>query len=169
MSLIKKKICLLGDIGVGKTSLIRRFVEDLFDDSYLTTIGVKVSQKKVVLENSKELFLMIWDVEGAANTNEINTNYLTGASGAIIVSDLTRLQTVEINKNFIDIFLKINPGAHVVLAGNKVDLITKKHPGYNFFTENSKILESPFFFTSAKDGENVEACFQNISQKLITD
>jgi len=167
MSIIKKKICLLGDVGVGKTSMIRRFVENLFDDSYLSTIGVKVSQKKVVLSQSDELLLMIWDVEGVSKPHDINTNYLTGASGAIIVVDLTRLQTIEICESIITSFRDINPGAPIILSGNKQDLVTSKHPGYILLNETAEKLKSPFYYTSAKNGQNIEECFKQLSGKLI--
>lgn len=167
MSLIKKKICLLGDIGVGKTSMIRRFVENIFDDSYLSTIGVKVSQKKVMLSNSREMLLLIWDVEGAGNTGNININYMTGASAAIVVADLTRLQTIEVCGDIINSFQKINPAAPIILTGNKQDLVKENHPGHILFKETAKKLKTPFYYTSAKKDHNIENCFQHISKKMI--
>ena len=169
MSLIKKKICLLGDVGVGKSSLIRRFVENLFDDSYLSTIGVKVSQKKISLSDSLEVLLMIWDVEGASNADDINRNYMTGASAAILVADLTRLQTIETCDGIMQSFRNVNPETAIILAGNKSDLITSKHPGYGLFKETAKKLGVAFCYTSAKNGENVEDCFKQISNMMITE
>jgi len=169
MSLIKKKICLLGDVGVGKTSMIRRFVENLFDDSYLSTIGVKVSQKNISLTASSEILLMIWDVEGAGYAGDINTNYMAGASGAIIVSDLTRLQTIDVCEDIVTSFRKINPQAPILFAGNKYDLVTVKHPGYILFNEKAEELKVPFYYTSAKTGQNVEDCFNHISERMIAD
>lgn len=169
MSLIKKKICLLGDVGVGKTSMVRRFIENLFDDSYLTTIGVKVSQKKVSLAGSKEILLMIWDIEGAGHQGNIYVNYLSGAAGALIVTDLTRLDTIDDCKDIIKSFLEVNPEAPFILIGNKKDLITEKHPGYILFKKMAESLQVPFYYTSAKNGQNVEDSFYRISKKLFVD
>jgi small GTP-binding protein len=167
MSLIKKKICLLGDVGVGKTSMVRRFVENIFDDSYLSTIGVKVSQKTIPVSSQAEMLLMVWDVEGVSKANAMNSSYLVGASGAIIVVDLTRLQTVELSETLVTTFYQTNPNAAIILAGNKNDLVTPKHPGYVLFKEFAKKLNLPFYFTSAKDGQNIETCFTQLAEKLV--
>lgn len=168
MSLIKKKICLLGDVGVGKTSLIRRFVDDIFDDSYLSTIGVKVSQKKITLQNAQETLLMIWDIEGFNSKLNMNSNYFIGASGAIVVADLTRLETIDMLGTVIAGFNKINPQATIMLAGNKTDIIKPKHPGNALFRSTVEKLGLTALFTSAKTGENVETCFRKLTQKIIS-
>ena len=80
--MIRKKILLLGDFNVGKTSLIRRYIDNTFDDRYLTTIGVKISKKMVEL-HGMECELLIWDVEGATSRKSISSAYMKGASGAI--------------------------------------------------------------------------------------
>ncbi|NEN93649.1 MAG: GTP-binding protein, partial [Okeania sp. SIO3H1] len=91
--MISKKICLVGDFGVGKTSLIRKFVDRQFSDQYLSTVGVKISRKKVDLpkievEKNNFLQLLIWDLEGHTKFKAIAPNYLKGASGAIVVADV---------------------------------------------------------------------------------
>ena len=97
MSEITQKICLLGDFSVGKTSLIRRFVENKFSDEYLSTIGVKISRKSVDVKiETKEhrVNLLVWDLEGKTKFKAITPSYLKGASGAIVVGDLTRSDTI---------------------------------------------------------------------------
>ena len=89
MSAVQKKVCLLGDFAVGKTSLIRRYVEDRFDDKYLSTIGVKIS-RKIVQRPDYALTLLIWDLAGGDDINQLSRRYLLGAVGAILVCDLTR-------------------------------------------------------------------------------
>ena len=80
MSIIAKKICLIGDFNVGKTSLIRRFVENKFSDRYLTTIGVKISRKSITIEaTEQQVNLLIWDIEGQTKEKAIPNNYLQGA------------------------------------------------------------------------------------------
>ena len=98
MSIISKKICLVGDFSVGKTSLIRRFVENKFSDRYLSTVGVKISRKSIEVETaiaSQLVNLLIWDIEGQTKFQSIATSYLKGASGSIIVADITRPETLE--------------------------------------------------------------------------
>ncbi|MEO0836337.1 MAG: ADP-ribosylation factor-like protein, partial [Cyanobacteria bacterium J06642_3] len=93
MSTISKKICLLGDFNVGKTSLVRRFVEDTFSDRYLTTVGVKISRKSMTVSTEQDIHqvnLLVWDLEGNTKFKSITPSYLKGASGSIIVADLTR-------------------------------------------------------------------------------
>ena len=90
---ISKKICLLGDFAVGKTSLVQRFVYALFDDKYISTIGVKVSRKTVVLPREDEvveLTLMLWDLAGSEEFGRVRASYLRGAVGAVLVCDVTR-------------------------------------------------------------------------------
>ena len=79
MASVKKKICLLGSFAVGKTSLVRRFVYDLFDDKYITTIGVKVSRKTIVASRNGdvvELTMMLWDLAGSEEFDRVRTSYL---------------------------------------------------------------------------------------------
>ena len=101
MKQYSKKICLLGDFSVGKTSLVRRFVHNRFDDQYISTIGVKVSRKTVVLpvaDDLVELTLMVWDLAGSQGTTPIAASYLRGAVGAVLVCDLTRGHHVMLHK-----------------------------------------------------------------------
>ncbi len=166
MSPIKKKVCLLGDVGVGKTSLIRRYVENVFDDSYLTTIGVKVSRKRVALAGQKDMLLMIWDVEGFNKPGVVSPNYFMGAAGAMVVCDLSRLESIENLESVIHGFRRINNKAGIILAGNKADLVGASHPGRHRFQEMARQLALPFFETSALNGQNVTACFETLCRKI---
>ena len=93
MKIVQKKICMLGSFSVGKTSLVRQFVEGQFTDKYLSTIGVKVSRKTVERPQSQLKFL-IWDLAGGDDFTQVGNNYLRGAKGALIVCDLTRAETL---------------------------------------------------------------------------
>src|SRR5262249_40683115 len=93
-----KKICLLGEFAVGKTSLVRRFVYNLFDDRYISTIGVRVSRKTVAVPvetQVAELTMMVWDLAGSEEFNRVSMSYLRGAAGAVLVYDLTRAHTFD--------------------------------------------------------------------------
>jgi small GTP-binding protein len=172
MSVISKKICLLGDFGVGKTSLISRFVENKFSDRYLSTVGVKISRKLVNIQsefNKLEINLLIWDVEGSTKFNSIAPSYLKGASGSIIVADLTRIETLENLASHIDLFLKINPQGSIAIALNKADLITSESLNnliclYNFTSQQQVIANLP---TSAKTGVNVNNLFDRLTIEML--
>ena len=172
MSAITKKICLLGDFNVGKTSLIRRFVEDKFSDRYLSTVGVKVSRKSLKLETDSQVCqanLMVWDLEGNTKFKPITPSYLKGASGSIIVADLTRVNTIGSTKKHIELFLSVNPRATIAIALNKADLVSQEKlekliENYSYY-DNPQILCT--HTTSAKTGNNVAKIFEELSQSII--
>ena len=172
MSVITKKICLLGDFNVGKTSLIRRFVEDKFSDQYLSTVGVKVSRKSLDVKTDLEIHqvnLMIWDLEGNTKFKPITPSYLKGASGSIIVADLTRVSTLGSLSQHIALFLKINPKGTVVIALNKADLVPQEKLAKlleNYSSHNHpQILTT--YPTSAKTGDNVAEIFDKLSKSIV--
>ena len=156
--MIRKKILLLGDFSVGKTSLVRRYVDGAFDDKYLTTIGVKIS-KKLVEVDGVECELLIWDVEGSTPSKKISLGYYRGASGAIFVTDVTREETLENLQEHKDIFLSENPDAQYVTAYNKADMLSE--------IARERIVEDDIFLTSAKDDENVEELFIELVKKMM--
>ena len=90
----QKKICMLGGFGVGKTSLVSRFVSSMFSDKYLTTVGVKID-KKTVSFASQDMTLMLWDIYGEDEFQTVRESYLRGASGYLLVADGTRHATLE--------------------------------------------------------------------------
>ena len=91
--MIQKKICMLGSFAVGKTSLVRRFVESMYTDKYHTTVGVKVD-KKTVKVGEQETTLLLWDLEGSETEHDLRKSYLRGASGYLLVADGTRKETL---------------------------------------------------------------------------
>ena len=91
---LQKKICMLGSYSVGKTSLVRRFVESIFTDVYHSTIGVKID-KKVVRTGNEQVDLVIWDIHGEDILQKVQVSYLRGISGYLLVVDGTRRQTLE--------------------------------------------------------------------------
>ncbi|HHP7230391.1 MAG TPA: Rab family GTPase [Xenococcaceae cyanobacterium] len=170
MTVISQKICLIGDFGVGKTSLIRRFIEGVFSDKYLTTIGIKVSRKLICLEAlAQEVDLIIWDLEGHTRFKSITPNYLKGAKGAIIVGDLSRQETLDNIQKHIDLFLTVNPQGLAIIALNKYDLIEAKKLAklieLNNFLDNSQVIDT--IITSAKNNTNVDKAFWELAAKII--
>lgn len=155
----KKKICMVGDFSVGKTSLTQKFVNNVFSDKYLTTVGVKIDTVEVM-----DTKLVVWDVAGRDSLSPINVSYLVGASGVILVADGTRSSTVE---GLLDIWATVEGrigAVPCVVALNKADLDDWNVDGDvidDFRDKGWRVFE-----TSAKDGVAVEALFHALVEKL---
>ncbi len=168
----KYKIVMLGDFAVGKTSMVKRYVYDLFDELYLTTIGVKVSKKEMAMEapaGTRNVTLLLWDIGGLVDVRNLTAQYLQGASAAVVVADLTRLGTITQIEAHIREFLAVNPRGIVTIAFNKVDRFSESEfPGNldKFMETYGARYGAASFRTSAKTGENVEALFTHIAGKL---
>lgn len=172
MPVITQKICLLGDFSVGKSSLIRRFVEDKFSDDYLSTVGVKVSRKSIrlkVKQAKHQVNLLIWDLEGHTRFKSITPTYLKGSSGAIIAADLTRKDTLENLNRHLNLFLEVNPQGFVAIALNKADLIEaeKLSKLLELYGSSSCDRVMNVYPTSAKTGQHVERMFKELTEKIV--
>lgn len=172
--MISKKICLVGDFGVGKTSLIRQFVDRQFSDQYLSTVGVKISRKKVdllatELEENTSVQLLIWDLEGHTKFKAIAPTYLQGASGAIVVADVTRQETIDNLSERLELFLSVNPKGVAILALNKSDLVDAEIITQLLAQLNNQEDERviAMYHTSAKTGENVDEMFHKLAYRMI--
>lgn len=168
---LSKKVCLLGDFAVGKTSLVRRFVYNRFDDKYISTIGVKVSRKTVAVSaggNLVEITMMLWDLAGSEEFNQVRASYLRGAAGAILVCDLTRPETLENLQAYAATLLATNPNAKLVIATNKSDLVEQQRLAPEQIEQTAAQLNAPFYLTSAKSGNEVETLFRHLAELLAT-
>jgi small GTP-binding protein len=163
-----KKMCVIGEAAAGKTSLIRRFVVDKFDDKYIVTIGTKTSKKILSIRDGNvnvSLKLMIWDILGQSHFDKLKESAFKGSNGAFIVLDLTRKETLQAFDKWLESLYNIVPNIPVIVLANKNDLEPK-------FTKE-EIEESlnkygfPYFLTSAKTGENVDNAFYTIGKMMI--
>ena len=155
----KKKICMVGDFSVGKTSLTQKFVNNVFSEKYLTTIGVKIDTVEV--DSTK---LIIWDVAGRDSLSPINASYLVGAAGVVLVADGTRESTVN---GLDDIWAVVEQrigSVPCVVALNKADLPDWDIP--ESVVERFERRGWHLFNTSAKEGDQVEAVFQALIEKI---
>lgn len=170
MTTIQKKVCLLGDFAVGKTSLVRRFVEGIFEDKYLSTIGAKVDRKTIIIQTESQattLTLLLWDLAGGEKFDRVMSSYYRGAAGAILVCDLTRSETLQAVANYSRDFWNVNPRTPIIVIGNKVDLVDKRTITDEELASVAGQHQLPWFVSSAKTGENVEFFFQTLGQRLL--
>jgi small GTP-binding protein len=170
---IKRKICLIGEGGVGKTSLIKRFVFDQFSDGYLITIGTKITKKEIVIkspENDQDLTvtMMIWDIMGQKGFREIlREAYFFGAQGAMAVCDVTRKDTLSELEGWIQSMNDITKDVPLIFIGNKVDLTDQAEISFNDVKEFAENYEEPtVFLSSAKTGINVNLAFKTLAEKI---
>jgi small GTP-binding protein len=173
--IMKLKICLLGDGAVGKTSLIRRFVEDVFRDEYLLTIGTKTSKKRLIIKKPEfqrdiNVTLIIWDIMGQISFRKLlHPTYLKGARGAILVCDLTRKETLEHLDDWIDSLYVEGKIVPSVFVGNKADLEDEHAFGKAELESVASAYDSPFYITSAKTGNFVEEAFRALTERIIAE
>jgi len=168
---VTKKICLLGDPAVGKTSLIHRYVYDVFDDKYLSTIGAKITKKTNLVEMpdaglNVELTLLVWDIAGQKMFGNVHQTYYKGAEGCLVVADITRRETFENIVNWISELFKIARSVPVLILANKYDLKEQAAISEQEIDEIVGKLGASYLFTSAKTGINVENSFKSISEFL---
>jgi small GTP-binding protein len=160
--MVSKKIILTGSFGVGKTSLFNRFIHQQFSDKYLTTIGVKVNNKTVKIED-ETISMMVWDIAGEVSQDKVPVSYFLGASGIIYVMDLSRPLTFVNLETDIQFLRELVPNGTILIVANKKDLVTEE--------QLETILQEmprPFdYSTSAKTGENVEELFLDMGRRLL--
>lgn len=169
--MIQKKICLIGVPAVGKTSLVRQFVEGLFSDDYLTTIGVKVDRRSVEVDG-EAVRLIVWDIAGDDVYSPLDMGYLRGASGLLLVADGTRPATLDRVLELRDAAEAKHGPMPAVIALNKADL----EADWALEADRVAALDDPqvgsshpstVFRTSAKTGANVEAAFDALARRTL--
>lgn len=168
---INKKVCLLGDFAVGKTSLVRRFVYDRFEDKYLSTIGVKVSRKPMVLSHHDQLVdlgIILWDIAGTREFDQMRASYLRGAAGVVLVCDLTRPDTFQHLPSYCDDLHQICPAAQLILAANKTDLVDQLRLSPSEVEAYAAERQIHYFLTSARSGDQVETLFRELAHLMLS-
>ncbi len=160
--MVAKKVLLVGNFGVGKTSLIRRFVSNEFSEDYISTIGVRVSSKLVKLEN-EEVKLLIWDVAGTKDDEKVPKAYFMGASAAMYVFDLSREETYHNLQERLEAMKHLSGLKEVTLIGNKKDLVTDA----KIADLKVQLALKVDLFTSAKEDENVEGAFLALAKQSL--
>lgn len=164
----QKKLCVLGDFSVGKTSLVRRYVLDEFSQEYRATAGVKIYQyqsKIRIDDDDVDVSQSIWDIEGSQSGEQLVKSYIIGASGALIVGDLSRDNAISSMTSHAEKFLGILPGRPVVFALNKADLVPpeERADGASLAREfGGQVIQ-----TSALTGDDVVVVFHAMFRRIF--
>jgi small GTP-binding protein len=168
-----KKICLIGAGEVGKTSLIKRYILDIFDDKYLKTLGTKVSKKEIMLEYPDKdlklnLTLLIWDIMGQATFRSLlQESYFFGAAGALAVCDSTRARTLDSLQDWVKSLYKVVGEKPIIILANKCDLKENRKITDDMLEKVAANYNATYLYTSAMTGDNVEHAFYELG-RLIT-
>ncbi|MFN0306183.1 MAG: Rab family GTPase [Burkholderiales bacterium] len=159
-------MCMLGAFGVGKTSLVRRYVDSIFADTYLTTVGVKMDKKTVDLDG-RDVTLILWDIAGEDDISAVRMSYVRGATGALLVADGTRDQTLAVARSIGDRVRTEIGDIPLLLLINKLDLRTE----WTVTDAALSLLRAAGWnvvATSAKTGEGVEQAFVELARRIMT-
>ena len=170
--LLKSKICLVGERGVGKTSLIRRYVLDQFDDKYVRTLGAKVEKKTMRIDLAErhaqiDVSMAIWDIIGHVGFRQLlGDSFFNGAQGILAVADLTRRETLPVLTGWVEAAESVAGKVPVVLVANKADLTAEAQVGAADLAEMANAFGCTYVLTSAKNGHNVEDTFVRLATHI---
>ena len=164
--MIQKKICMLGSFAVGKTSLVRRYVESIYSDKYQTTVGVKVMKKVVKSSGGEEVTLVLWDIYGEDDFQKMRWSSLNGASGFLLVADGTRRAT-------FDKALELEQKSREEVGALPFVFVVNKNDRVDDWEFDSSIADQiatkgwTTLRSSAKTGENVDQAFSLLLGKMM--
>jgi small GTP-binding protein len=163
--MLKKKIAMLGAFAVGKTSLVQRYVNSIFSEKYQTTIGVKIDQKIVQVDET-EVTLMLWDLYGDDDFMKMKSSYLIGSSGYLLVADGTRAETIDVAVKLHEMASVATKNAPFILLVNKSDLTET----WEIQSETINRLKQKgwhVMITSAKENVMVEEAFALLTKRIL--
>ena len=163
------KVILVGDISVGKTSVLGRFIDNKFSTEYKCTVGSDTKVKTVQIDQNNFAKISIWDTAGEEKFRAVTKNYFKDAQGALIVFDLTNKETFIKLSEWIEFVNESSPADVVItLVGNKSDLDNQRKVSFEEGLEYSKILKCDYYEVSAKNGNNISLIFEKMINKMIS-
>ncbi|MBD3212206.1 MAG: GTP-binding protein [Candidatus Lokiarchaeota archaeon] len=162
------KLILGGDGGVGKTSMVHRFVENSFQQDYKATIGTSIMKKECNFEGlESSVRFVIWDLAGQTQFRRIRKSYLANAEAGILVFDVTRQKTYENIKNWYEEIKEVTPKISLILVGNKIDLVDQREVSREEGEALAEEIGISYIETSAKTGENIDDAFRMLALEMI--
>lgn len=172
---IIKKVCLIGTYGVGKTSLIKRYILDIFDDKYLKTLGTKVSKKEFTVEYPEKdlkvkLTLLVWDIMGQETFRTLlKDSYFFGTRGSLAICDSTNIDTLDALDDWVESLYEVAGKVPLIFLANKSDLKDSLQVNEEMLKERASKYNAPYYYTSARTGENVDKAFFELGKLLTQD
>ncbi|MEO0948907.1 MAG: Rab family GTPase [Cyanobacteria bacterium J06641_5] len=163
--MIQKKICMVGAFATGKTSLIAQFVRGIYSEKYHTTIGVKIDKKTVDLDG-REINMVLWDIHGEDEFQNVRMSYLRGAAGYLLVVDGTRRASLDVAFNLRSRVIEEIGHIPYILVFNKFDMWDT----WEITADELRTLQEdgyPLIRSSAKTGMGVEDCFLQLSRSIM--
>jgi small GTP-binding protein len=161
------KIITAGDGGVGKTTLLRRYIEGKFLTDTKMTIGVDFFLKKLNIDGTLVIF-QLWDFGGQQHFRFLLKSYVIGAKGAFLMFDLTRLSTLNNLEEWVNICRSTNPNLPILFLGTKLDLVDQSSVPNDYFDElKEKFNLFDFLKISSKTGENVDLAFELLTREVL--
>ena len=163
------KILVAGDASVGKTSILRRFVDDMFDESSIMTVGVDFFLKNVEYDSITSCSLQLWDLGGQERFRHLMPHYVMGARGALLLIDLSQALEIERILDWVNIIRLHDLNLPILLVGTKLDLYDI---GFGFTDNDALELMETFNLrvyikTSAKSGHNVKKVFDMLTETIM--
>ena len=161
------KVLLLGDSTVGKTCVLLKYTDKIFQETHMMTIGLDYRLKVMQLQSGKEVKLQIWDTAGQDRFRSITKNYYKGSHGIILIYDVTSLKTFENVKSWVSqIHEEISDKVVIYLVGNKIDMDDERKVQTEEGQKLAEELGVPFVETSAKSGVNIDNIFSDITERI---
>ena len=167
MNELDLKILLVGDTCVGKTSILSKYIDDIFEENHISTIGVEYKVKSIII-NGIKINLRIWDSSGQDRFRSITQSFFRNADGILCIFDLTEKKTFEgvkqwlIDSEYYDLNIK------KILVGNKVDLVEKRKVDKVIIDNFVKKIQLKYYEMSAKDGTNIDNTFRELAEMILS-
>ena len=161
------RVCIIGDAGSGKTSIINKYVYDTYNDNYISTIGVNFESKNIIIDN-KDIKLYMYDVSGDERFKFIIKSFCIGASVVLIVFDLNNTFSFENIEYWLKLIKKYNENSFIIIIGNKKDIF-KDNDIIKDIISNllTKYYNCFYIETSSKTGENINNLFDILIKYVI--
>ena len=166
MSILTFNIILLGNSSVGKSCLISKYAKNIFQDNYLSTIGVDFLSKEININNQK-INLKILDTCGQERYKSIASNYYRKVDGIMFVFDVTNKTSFDEVKTWLIGVDSVNDNCQKILVGNKIDLENNRNINKENIEKKAKELNMKYYETSAKTGQNVEEAFTELVNLIL--